>query len=124
MPPQRLPARSGIRQPARAPARPLHSAAGFLIAAVFLSAPIETPRAGDPAAPPPAPPSAPAEPGVVPATPSAAAEPTAEEKLPPTLQRDLEDAVRAKISPLVEERNAEGVPFKRASYSRTFRPVP
>src|SRR5262245_43460060 len=45
----------------------------------------------------------------------------ADAKLPPPLQRDLEDAVREKITTIVEEKNDVGVPFRRASYSMNFR---
>src|SRR5262245_50407776 len=73
-------------------------------------------RAGE-AAPPTAPPAAAS-------TPAGASAPSGTDPapLPRLIQQGLEDAVKAKITALVAEKNDLGIPYKRASYSRQFRP--
>src|SRR5262245_17310008 len=45
------------------------------------------------------------------------------ESTPPEIQSALEEAMVAKVKTLLDEKNGDGVPFKRGSFSRRFRKI-
>src|SRR5262245_5963790 len=43
--------------------------------------------------------------------------------VPPETQRDIEDALKAKVSSLLNDKNDRGVSYKRGTYSKDFRKI-
>ena len=68
----------------------------------------------------------PADPAGAAASPSAASAPAdfkADEAIPLQVRRNLEDALKKKVSDLLKEKNDEGISYKRGAYSKNFRKV-